>query len=103
MNFHDLKVMTVAQLREVAKDIEGLTGYTQMHKDQLVSAICKKLEIETHEHHEVMGLDKRAIKERIRALKKERAAMLSAHDNAQLVRVRHEIHQLKGRLRRATI
>lgn len=101
MDYHELRQMTVAQLREVAKDIEDLTGSTQMHKEELLMAICEKLGVEPHEHHEVVGIDKTAVKAQIRELKQERAAALEAGDKDRLRRARRGIHKLKGKLRRA--
>ena len=103
MDFHALRLMTVSQLRDVAKTIDGLTGYTQMHKDQLLAAVCKELGIPMHDHHEVVGVDKAAIKARIRQLRQERAAALEAQDRKQFKHVLHEIHRLKRALRRATV
>src|SRR3972149_10951959 len=45
MDFHELRVMTIAQLREVAEGVEGLTGYTQMRKNALLGHICRHLNI----------------------------------------------------------
>lgn len=103
MDYHELRLMTVAQLRGVAKGIEGLTGYTQMHKEPLLALICKELGIELHEHHEVVGIDKATTKARIRELKVERAAALEAQDRLRIKRARREIHRLKRKLRRATV
>ena len=103
MDYHELRLMTVAQLRDVAKGIEALTGSTQMHKEPLLALICRELGIVTHEHHEVVGIDKSAVKARVRELKVERAAALEAHDHPRIKRVRREIHHLKRKLRRATI
>jgi hypothetical protein len=102
--FEKLKHMTVAQLREIAKGIENeaVQGYTQLNKEHLVVAISKALGIQ-HEHHDVIGLDKAAIKARIRELKQKRAAALSAHDHAQLKVVRRTIHRLKRRIHKATV
>lgn len=103
MDFHELNEMTIAQLREVAADIEGLTGYTQLHKAQLLEAICQRLDIPLHEHHEVVGLDKGGIKQQIRALKAQRDEALSKRDSSELKQVRRRIHRLKRQLRRATV
>lgn len=102
--FEQLKHMTVADLREIAKGIEheAVQGYTQLNKEHLIVAISKALGIK-HEHHEVVGVDKAAIKARIRELKKQREAALSAHDHAQLKVVRRTIHRLKRRIHRATV
>jgi len=103
MDFHELKTLTIAQLRERAEGIEGLTGYTQMRKSQLLELICKHLNIQMHEHHDVVGVNKGSIKRQIRELKHQRDAALEAHDQEQLRRVRRHIHKLKRQIRRATV
>ena len=102
--FEELKHKTVAELREMAKGIEhdAVQGYTQMNKDHLVVALSKALGIQ-HEHHEVVGVDKAAIKARIRELKVKRQAALTAHDHAQLKTVRRNIHRLKRQIHKATV
>ena len=102
-DYHSLRKLNVHQLREVAKTAPGLNGASQMHKDTLLKEICTRLGIETHDHHEVVGIVKADVKERIRALKKEREAALEAHDAAALAKVRRQIHKAKGQLRRATV
>ena len=103
--YEELSKMTVAQLREIAKGLDdsSLRGYTQLNKAHLLPAVCKALGLETHEHHEVEGLDKGQIKGKIKELKLERAAALEAHDSKQLKVVRRKIHGLKRQLRRATV
>ena len=103
MDFHELKTLRIGQLREVAEGIEGLTGHTQMRKPQLLELICQHLNIPMHEHHEVVGIDKGAIKRQIRELKHQRGAALEAHDYEELRRVRRHIHKLKRQIRRATV
>ena len=102
--YEELKHKTLAELREIAKgdDHEIVQGYTQMNKEHLVGALAKALGIQ-HEHHEVVGIDKSAIKARIRQLKTQREAALSAHDHAQLKVVRRSIHRLKRRIHKATV
>ena len=104
ITFEQLKHKTLADLREMAKGIdhEAVQGYTQMNKEHLVVAISKALGIQ-HEHHEVVGIDKKSIKARIRELKTQRAAALEAHDHAQLKTVRRTIHRLKRRIHKATV
>ncbi|MBN1482107.1 hypothetical protein EH223_07605 [candidate division KSB1 bacterium] len=101
--WEQLHKMRVADLRAIAESIEHdeLQGYTTMHKEQLVPALCHALGIEDHAHHEVVGLNKTAIKQKIRALKKERDAALEAKDKSKLKEVRREIHYLKLKLRKA--
>jgi hypothetical protein len=103
--FKELREKTAAQLKEIAKGIEhdAVKGYTQMHKDKLVQAICTALGIEVHEHHEVKGVDKSSIKQKIRALKKERDQAIEAHNRQQLKAVRRRLKNLKKRLQKAMV
>ena len=102
--WEQLHKMRVADLRKIAEGNEHaqLQGYTTMHKEQLVLALCHALGIEDHAHHEVVGLNKTKIKQGIKALKKERDAALAAKDAEKLRAVRRDIHHLKRQLRRAT-
>jgi hypothetical protein len=101
----ELKHKTLAELRDIAKDIdhEAVQGYTQLNKEHLVVAICKALNIDIHEHHDVVGIDKSAIKSRIKALKTKRNAAISEHDRAGLKKVRRSIHRLKRQIHKATV
>jgi len=101
----ELKHKTLAELRDIAKDIEheAVQGYTQLNKEHLVVALCKALNVDIHEHHDVVGIDKAAIKVKIRALKGKRDAAITAHDHAQLKRARRSIHRLKRQIHKATV
>jgi hypothetical protein len=101
----ELKHKTLAELRDIAKDIEheAVQGYTQLNKEHLIVALCKALNIDMHEHHDVVGVDKAAIKSRIKDLKKKRDAAVVAHDHAQLKRARRTIHRLKRQIHKATV
>lgn len=103
--WEELHGLTVAQLREIAAGIEhdAVHGYSTMHKEHLLPALCEALGIEAHAHHEVIGLDKRAVKARIRELKAERDAALEAKDSRAVKRARRRIHRLKRKIRRATV
>src|SRR3989441_10748486 len=102
---HELKHKTLAELRDIAKDSEhdAVQGYTQLNKEHLVVAICKALNIDMHEHHDVVGIDKATIKSRIKELKKKRDAALTAHDHKQLKIARRGIHRLKRQIHKATV
>ena len=102
---NELKHKTLAELRDIAKDIQhdAVQGYTQLNKDHLVVAICKALNIEMHEHHDVVGIDKAAIKSRIKALKAKRDEAITAHDYAALKKARRSIHRLKRQIHKATV
>ena len=103
--FKELKHTTLAELKKIAADIDhdAVKGYTQMNKDHLLKAICTALNIEMHEHHEVVGIDKASIKSKIRELKKKRDKVLQEHDHKKLKAVRKEIKKLKNQLRKATV
>ena len=102
--FEQLKHKTVSELREIAKgnEHEALQGYTQLNKEHLLVALSKALGIQ-HEHHDVVGVDKAAIKAQIREMKKKRDEALTAHDRAQLKIARRTIHRLKRRINKATV
>ena len=102
-SYEELKKKTVAELRDIAGGIQhdAVQGHTQMHKADLLAAICKALNLDMHEHHLVKGIEKTAIKTQIRQTKKRRDEALAAHDHAQLKQTRREIHRLKRQLRRA--
>jgi DNA-binding IclR family transcriptional regulator len=102
--YEQLKHKTVTELRDIAKGIEheAVQGYTQLNKEHLLVAISKALGIK-HEHHDVVGVDKSAIKSRIRELKKKRDEAIAAHDHAQLKIARRSIHRLKRQIHKATV
>ena len=100
----ELKKKTVAQLREIAKasDHDELKGYSTMHKHELLRALSKSLNI-SHEHHEVVGLNKAAIKAQIKELKHKRDEAVGVHDSTRLKEVRRKIHRLKRMIHKATV
>jgi deoxyribodipyrimidine photolyase-like uncharacterized protein len=99
--YHELKQKTVAELRVLANDLkdEGVQGYSQMNKDRLLPALCRALKIDMHEHHVAMGLDKGAVKAKIRQLKHERDRALGAHDHPSLKNIRRQLHALNRQIR----
>ena len=104
-SYEELSKKTIAELREIAKDVEhdAVKGFTQMNKEHLLPALCEALGIETHAHHDVVGIDKAAVKRKIRALKSERQKAIDAGDRAQLKALRRRIHRLKRRIHAATV
>jgi len=100
-SYDELKGKTVQELRDIAKttDHEAVQGAMQMNKDHLLPALCKALGIDAHEHHHAVGIDKTAIKAKMRELKKDRSAALEAHDSDRLRRVRRHIHKLNRQIR----
>lgn len=103
--FDDLKKMTVADLREIAKDIdhEAVQGYSQLNKEHLLVAVCRALGIDTHKHHDVVGIDKASIKAQIRKLKKARQEALDAKDLKKHKWIIRRIRGLKRDIKKATI
>jgi hypothetical protein len=78
-------------------------GYTQLNKEHLLAAVCKALNIDMHERHEVVGVNKAAIKAKIRALKKKRDQALAARNRAEHKNILRLIHSLKRKLHKATV
>ena len=103
--YEELKKMTVAALREIAKGIEheAVKGYSQLNKEHLLQALCQALGIDAHIHHQAKVADKAATKSRMRALKKKRDQALAAHDQTQLKFIRRQLHHLKRNLNKAAV
>ena len=99
--YEELKAKTVTELREIAKSVqhEAVQGAMQMNKDHLLPALCTALGIDAHEHYAVRGIEKSAIKSRIRELKTQRNAALDAPDSAQLKSLRRQMHHLNRQIR----
>ena len=100
-SFHELKLKTIQELREIAKDVqhEAVQGFSQMNKDHLLPALCKALGIDTHEHLVVVGIDKAAVKAEMSELQKRRDAAREAHDHALLKSLRRQLHGLNRQIR----
>jgi cysteinyl-tRNA synthetase len=101
--YEQLNQMTVVELRKIADGIdhEAVHGHTTMHKEKLLPAICKALNIDTHLHHKAGGFDKAAMKVEIRSWKKKRQEAVTNKDYVKLDEIRQHIHDLKGKLRRS--
>jgi hypothetical protein len=100
--YHELKEKTIQELRDIAKaaeNQEAVQGYSQMNKEHLLPALCRALGIDAHEHHAVTGIDKPAIKAKMRELRRKRDAALDAHDHDSLKNVRRQIHRLNRQIR----
>jgi hypothetical protein len=99
--FESLKKMTVAQLRDVAKDVqhEAVQGFTQMNKDHLLPALCQALGIDAREHHAAHGDIKFVTRQRMRELRVKREEALRGRDHEALHLIRREYHHLNHRLR----
>ena len=101
MNYHDIQKMTATKLREtIAEKDPAITGLSAKKKEELVETLAGILGVEKHVHGE-LAIDKTAIKQKIRALKKERDAAREARERDKLRDVQHAIHKQKHILRRA--
>jgi hypothetical protein len=101
--YEQLSVMTVVQLRDIAKETEhdAVKGFSTMHKEKLLPALCLALGIESHKHHTAVGINKSQIKVQIRTIKKKRDEALAGKDMAAYRDALSEIHHLKNKLRHA--
>jgi 16S rRNA C967 or C1407 C5-methylase (RsmB/RsmF family) len=104
-SYEQLHKMTAAKLKEIAKglDSEHVRGYSTMHKEHLVEAICKATGIDAFEHHVAKSANKSEMKAEIRQLKVERDSALEAKDRKKLKEVRRKIHHLKVKLRKTAV
>ena len=101
MDYQAIKKMTAVKLREeIASRFPEEKGVSGMKKEQLVDLLASKLGVEKHVHADV-AIDKTSVKQRIRALKKERDAALATKDKEKLHAIQHAIHKQKHILRRA--
>lgn len=101
----ELKQKTVAELREIAATVEheAVKGHSQMNKEHLLVALCKALNIDIHEHHQVVGLNKAQVKANIRRIKEKLAAAIAAHDAKQIRYCHRQIHRQKRQIHKATV
>lgn len=99
--YEELKKKTIADLREIAKDIQhdAVQGYTQMNKERLLPAICKALGIDAHEHHAAALAQKSAIKARMRGIKAAVAEAVARGDGALARNLRRQRHAMNHALR----
>jgi cell division protein FtsX len=100
LDYNTVRKMTAVQLRDELAKFPDVTGVSAMKKEQLIDILCKKLGIEQHAHA-AAAIDKTAIKQEIRTLKKAREAAMLAHDATKLSEIRHRIHKQRHLLRRA--
>jgi DNA polymerase III epsilon subunit-like protein len=102
-SYEELKKKTIAELREIAKDIEheAVQGYTQLNKEHLLPALCKALGIDTHAHHAAALAEKAAVKAKMRDLNAKKAKALESGDHDLVRQLRRHYHRLNHSLRTA--
>ncbi len=94
-----LEKMTVKELREIAKDIPGITGVHAMKKEELISGIKKAKGIKDEPVKKAAG-STRELKLKIKALKAERQVALEAKDKKKATIFRRRISKLKKKTRK---
>ncbi len=101
--YEELKKKTIAELREIAKEIEheAVQGYTQLNKEHLLPAVCKALGIDTHAHHAAALAEKAAVKAKMREINAEKAKAVEGGDHELLRQLRRQYHRLNHTLRTA--
>jgi hypothetical protein len=70
-----------------------------MNKAHLLPVLCKALGIDTIVHHHAEGIDKVAIKARMRELTAKRESALETHDHALLKVIRRELHHCNRQIK----
>ena len=92
--------MTVKELREMAKDIPGITGVHGMKKDELIVEIKKAKGI-ADEPVKKADASIAELKQKIKALKVQRQEALEAKDKKKATIFKRRISRLKKKTRRA--
>lgn len=100
MTYEQLRDMTVAQLRELAKGMgsDAPEGYSTKHKEQLLPLLTKALGL--HVHHAAVGTEKTLLKGRLHKLKAQRDAAQAAGKHDEVAAASGQIRRLRHRLRR---
>jgi hypothetical protein len=95
-----LEKMTVKELREMAKDIPGITGVHAMKKDDLIVEIkkAKGIKDEPVKKADASIAD---LKQKIKALKAQRREALEAKDKKKATIFKRRISRLKKKTRHA--
>ena len=96
----DLQKMTVKDLREMAKDMPEIVGFSGMKKDELIAAI-KALKGIKDEPVQKTDASVGQLKKKIREFKVQRQAALEAKDKKMATIYKRRISRLKKKSRRA--
>ena len=94
-----LEKMTVKELREIAKDMPGITGVHGMKKDELLMAIKEARGIKD-EPVKKADSSTSELKAKIKSLKAQRQAALEAKDKKMATIYKRRISRLKKKTRR---
>jgi hypothetical protein len=97
-----LEKMTATELREVAKEIPGITGAHGMNKSELIAEIKRAKGIEdTGSKKRADAATIRQIKAKITELKKQRIEVKAQNDKKRADILRKKINRLKKQTRKA--
>ncbi|MGD9161125.1 MAG: Rho termination factor N-terminal domain-containing protein [Desulfobacteraceae bacterium] len=96
-----LEKMTSPELKEVAKNIPGVTGVTAMKKDELIALIKKYRGIEDEEPKKVESSKIADLKKKIVDLKAAKAAAQEGKNKKEVDILRRRINRLKKMTRKA--
>lgn len=94
-----LDKMTAKELRELAKEIPGITGAHGMNKPELISSIKQARGI-AEDHVKKSDSSIRELKTKIKAMKAKREEALEADNEKMSVLYRRRIAKLKKKTRR---
>ena len=101
-----LDQMTVTNLKDIAKDIPGVTGVTAMKKEELLTIIkeYRGIEEETPEKKKKKNdrskLNIKQLKEKIAGLRMEKKAARESNDRHMIDILRRRINRLKKQTRK---
>jgi hypothetical protein len=95
-----IEKMTVLELREIAKQIDGVIGVHGMNKPELIAVIKESRGIKDAPK-EKAGDTTKEIKAKIKQLKGQRKQALEEKNDAIATRKRRQISRLKKKTRRA--
>ena len=102
--YAELKDKTVADLRDIAKDIdhEAVKGFSQLNKEHLLDALCIALKLDKKAHIVLDVALKTTVKSKIKELKKKRDELIVAKDKKNLHLLRRKLHRLKRQIHKVT-
>ncbi len=96
-----LEKMTATELRDVAKEIPGITGAHGMNKSELIKEIKEAKGIEDTGSKKRSSATIRQIKAKIVELKKQRVDVKAQNDKKMAAVLRRKISRLKKQTRKA--
>ena len=95
----EIEKMNVPKLKEAALQYGGkITGVHGMDKIQLIRALKEINGIPLQESREASKIDRQAVKQKIKALKRERDSAIEGKDPVKLKRIRNRAKALRRKL-----